>query len=88
MTKYVTTKANKRLHDRRNCPKLKGAGDPSIREASGQEIEIFDRCKECHAHHVECEFCGETYHINGIGSHKNFCEENPDRIGAKVPVLD
>ena len=88
MTKYVTTRPNKSLHSRRNCPNLKGTPGVTIREASGQEEEILDRCKMCHVEIVECPYCGEEYTIQGVGSHENYCEENPDRIGSKVPVLD
>ena len=89
MTKYVTTgTGQKHLHSRRNCPNLVGAEDVNIREASGQEERIRDKCRMCHHEIVTCEHCGEEYTIQGIASHKKFCEENPDRLGAKVPVLD
>lgn len=89
MTKYVTTgTGNKHLHSRRNCSILVRIEDINIREASEQEEEIRNRCQVCHVELVECEHCGETYHTLGIDTHKMHCEENPDRIGAKVPVLD
>jgi hypothetical protein len=89
MTKFVTTgTGNKHLHDSKKCPNLRGSGATNIREASEQEEEIRDCCSKCHVEIVECEFCGEEYHSNGLQSHQNHCEENPDRIGAKVPVLD
>lgn len=88
MSKYVTTRPQKTLHSRRNCPNLKGRTRSNIREASQQEREILDKCCMCHFEFIECEHCGEVYQVQGMGSHKMYCEENPDRVGSKVPVLD
>jgi hypothetical protein len=89
MSKIVTTgTGNKHLHENRECPRLKGTDEERIRDASGQEEEIRDECKICHVEIVECEFCGERYSIGGLGAHQDYCEENPDRIGAELPILD
>ena len=87
-TVYVVSGAgNKRLHLEGGCTSVNDE-ESSIREASGQERESFPKCRNCFVKSVECEYCGSRYGINGIGAHKRYCEQNPDRVGAKVPVLD
>ena len=89
----VSNTGNRKLHSRRNCPQIKSAkestcGTVTLREATAQEEEIRDECRMCHVEIVDCEFCGESFNIQGLNSHKRFCDENPDRVGSKVPVLN